>query len=365
MGRIRKNENVRVLLAGSRYELQFLKIPVMLCRNLEKSMTDLVNPCPCGSEKEYEQCCKIFHAGHLPENALLLMRSRYSAYVLNLPEYIIETTHPASPQYSQNKFSWKRNISQFSNHSIFNKLEILEFKEKNSVAMVTFTAHISQNGHDETFTERSYFEKFHNRWFYRTGELAKGRAMHLITDGPLRILPFAYYGDPVLRKTADPITEITDEIRTFIEEMVETMDAADGVGLAAPQVHRSLRLFIIRTPIGNENKITDLGEVKVFINPKLSLPSKETWKAPEGCLSIPTIRSLVERPCEITVEYTAIDGSLMKQRFSGWEAKAIMHENDHINGVLFIDRLEQEARTKLTPLLQNLEKRIHANLDSK
>src|ERR1700733_13250155 len=121
-------------------------------------MTKVTNPCPCGSHKEYEQCCGIFHKGGKPENALQLMRSRYSAFVLNLPDYIIATTHPASPQYSDNKFSWRRAISQFCQNSYFHNLEILDFKERNTIATVTFTVYLSQKGQDATFTEHSFFE---------------------------------------------------------------------------------------------------------------------------------------------------------------------------------------------------------------
>lgn len=322
-------------------------------------MTYLLNPCPCDSEKEYDQCCKMFHDGELTKDALQLMRSRYSAYVLNIPDYIIKTTHPASPQYSENKFMWKRSISQFSQHTSFQKLEVLDFKEKNTLATVTFTAHISQNNHDATFTEKSYFEKIHERWFYRGGQLTQGYAPNLVTIGQLRLLPLAYYGDPILRKIADPISEINDDIQTLVEEMIETMDASNGVGLAAPQVHHSIKLFVIRTPIENEQGKYDLGEVKVFINPTLSLPSEETWRAPEGCLSIPTLRADVERPKEITVEYTSINGDRIIERLSGWAARVVMHENDHINGVLYIDRLNPDEQLKFTPILQNLEKRIH------
>ena len=322
-------------------------------------MKDLVNSCPCFSMKEYANCCKPFHEGEIPENALQLMRSRYSAYVLNIPDYIVATTHPASPQYLENKFSWKRNISQFSLGSTFHKLEVLDFKEQTNLATVTFTAYLSQDTHDATFTERSYFEKINHRWLYRGGQLAQGHVPNLITTGQLRLLPLAYYGDPILTKKAEPISEITSDIIKLVEEMIETMDACDGIGLAAPQIHHSIRLFVIRTPIEIDQDKFEPGEVKIFINPRLSLPSEETWKAAEGCLSIPTVRALVERPKEVTVEYTSIEGKIVKQRVSGWEARVIMHENDHIEGTLFIDRLDQEEQSKLMPFLQNLERRIH------
>lgn len=134
-------------------------------------MTNPANSCPCCSGKSYDECCKLFHEGAMPENALQLMRSRYSAYVLNLPDYIVATTHPANPHYSENKFSWKRSISQFSRNSSFEKLEILDFKENKTEATVTFTAHLSQGNRDATFTEKSYFEKKDNQWLYLDGQL--------------------------------------------------------------------------------------------------------------------------------------------------------------------------------------------------
>lgn len=320
------------------------------------------NPCPCCSGNNYKTCCQPFHEGAQPQNALQLMRSRYSAYVLNIPEYIISTTHPASSQYSDNKFSWKRGISQFSKGSSFNRLEVLDFKEKETLATVTFTAHITQEGGDATFTERSFFEKKNNKWLYRGGQLSEGHAPNLVTIGQLRLLPLAYYGDPILRRLADPIAEINDELKKLVEEMIETMDACDGIGLAAPQIHHSIRLFITRAPMEVEKDKYESGEAKVFINPKLSLPSEDKFAMSEGCLSIPILRGQVERPREITVEYTTLEGELVLKRFSGWEARVIMHEYDHIDGVLFIDRMDPKEREKLEPLLQNLEKRIHDGL---
>lgn len=315
--------------------------------------------CPCGSGKNYSACCKLYHQGKAALTALDLMRSRYAAYVLNLPDYIIATTHPASPQYSENQFSWKRGISQFSKNSQFQQLEILDHKEKGNLATVTFTAHLSQDGQDATFTERSYFEKKGERWLYLGGQLQEGHAPNLVTVGQLRLLPLAYYGDPILRRKADPVGDITPDILKLVDEMVETMDAANGIGLAAPQVHHSIRLFIIRTPVESEEGKVEFGEIKALINPELSMPSQETWKESEGCLSIPGIRSSVERPLEITVEYTTLEGKRVKEHLKGWAARVVMHENDHINGVLFIDRISEEEKLKLKPELQKLQRRIH------
>lgn len=315
--------------------------------------------CPCSSGKTYIKCCRPLHKGKNAENALQLMRSRYSAYVLNLPDYIVATTHPASPQFLENKFSWKRRISQFSKKSNFHKLEILDFKENGNLASVIFTAFLSEGGEDGTFTERSYFEKRKGIWLYRGGQLTQGHAPNLVTTGQLRLLPLAYYGDPILTKKADPILEITPDIHKLVEEMVETMDACDGIGIAAPQVHHSIRLFVYRTPIFNKEEKMEMGDVNVVINPSISFPSDEMRQGSEACLSIPTIRAEVKRPKEITVEYTTLEGKKVSRVVSEWEARVFVHEFDHIEGILFIDRLEPEEKKRLLPLLKNLERRVH------
>lgn len=210
-----------------------------------------------------------------------------------------------------------------------------------------------------SFTERSYFEKIKGKWFYRSGQLSEGHAPNLITTNQLRLLPLAYYGNPILRKVADSITNITDDVRKLVEEMIETMDPCDGIGLAAPQIHHSVKIFVIRKPFEVEGGKIELKEVKVFINPELSAPSTETWKISEGCLSIPSIHAEVERPREITVEYSDLEGNRIKERVFGWEARVIMHENDHINGILFIDHLDETERKNLEPFLISLHNRIH------
>ena len=324
---------------------------------------DSPTTCPCCSGLPYEQCCKRFHDGFLPEDALQLMRSRYSAYVLDLPEYVINTTHPASPQYCADRSLWTKKITDFSKNSSFERLEVLDFKERGTLAIVTFVAHLSQGGKDATFTEKSYFERIKGRWFYRNGQLAEGHAPNLITTGQIRLLPLAYYGDPILRKKADTVLEITDDIRKLVEEMQETMDACNGVGLAAPQIHHSIRLFIIRRPIETSEEDFECGEVKVFINPEISSLSEEVWEASEGCLSIPTIYEKVSRPKAATVTYTNLEGDRIQERVSGWEARVILHEFDHIEGVFFIDRLDKEVREKLEPLLTHLKGRIHTGAE--
>jgi peptide deformylase len=204
----------------------------------------------------------------------------------------------SQPSIFHDAKEWAQKISEFSSHTEFKGLEILGFQENGSFATVTFVAHLIQDKKDVSFTEKSYFEKVKGKWLYRSGQLSQGCVPNLMTTGQLRLLPLAYYGHPILRRVADPILHITDDVRKLVEEMIETMDACDGIGLAAPQVHPSIKLFIIRKPVEIEAGKVEFREVKVFINPKVSLPSAETWKESEGCLSIPTIHGDVERPKE-------------------------------------------------------------------
>lgn len=106
----------------------------------------------------------------LPHTALDLMRSRYAAYALCLPEYIIRTTHPTNQEFESNTKEWEKKISQFCLTTKFLRLEILHFEEKKLSATVTFTAYLTQNKKDVSFTEKSYFEKVEGKWLYRSGE---------------------------------------------------------------------------------------------------------------------------------------------------------------------------------------------------
>lgn len=119
--------------------------------------------CPCCSGINYSECCKVFHDGTPPKTALQLMRSRYSAYALENPEYIIKTTHPDSPSFEKNRKNWKQSILEFSKESNFEKLEILEYGED----WVHFKAYL---GHG-TLDERSTFLKIDEKWLYLNGEL--------------------------------------------------------------------------------------------------------------------------------------------------------------------------------------------------
>src|SRR5258708_2213400 len=115
--------------------------------------------CPCSSDLPYEQCCKPFHEGKAPSTALELMRSRYAAYALDLPDYIIKTTHPKCQAFMLDFTKWKKSIREFSRNTIFEKLTICDYDLQEEVSHVTFTAHLKQFGKDASFTEKSRFEK--------------------------------------------------------------------------------------------------------------------------------------------------------------------------------------------------------------
>jgi peptide deformylase len=172
-------------------------------------------------------------------------------------------------------------------------------------------------------------------------------------------LKIVTYGDPILRKKCEPIAEITDEIRELVQAMIQMMDESNGCGLAAPQVGYPIRLFVLRDYIVQDNGEWTQAEPKVFINPKLSDPSNEMIRDNEGCLSIPGIRLEVDRPLCITVEATDLNGVVFTETIEGYNARIRMHENDHINGVLFIDRVDVHARKKIEPQLRELKKSKH------
>lgn len=122
--------------------------------------------CPCGTGKAYNKCCKPFHYGLPVPNAMLLMRSRYSAYAKHLPQYIMRTTHPASPHHNADVAKWSQDILLFCQHTQFVKLDVEEFIDGEQTAYVRFTAHLRQHGVDFELQENSLFEKVNGHWLY-------------------------------------------------------------------------------------------------------------------------------------------------------------------------------------------------------
>ena len=169
-----------------------------------------------------------------------------------------------------------------------------------------------------------------------------------------------YYGHAGLRKKCEEITEITDEIRQIAQDLIETLLDKDGAGLAAPQIGYYVRMFVSRYENGADSEGWPiLCPPKLYINPKLSQPSSEMDSHGEGCLSIPGIYEKVTRPISIEVEAMDLDGKIFTETATGWRARNLMHENDHINGVLFIDRIHPNRRKKIEPVLQKIKKKYN------
>ncbi|KDE71340.1 peptide deformylase [Fusobacterium necrophorum DAB] len=158
------------------------------------------------------------------------------------------------------------------------------------------------------------------------------------------------YGDPVLRKITEKVEEVNDEIREILRNMVETMYARDGVGLAAPQVGISLRMFVcdIGTP--------EESNVKKVINPLITPLTEETISVEEGCLSIPGIYKKVERIAKLKLEYQNEQGEFMEEILEGFPAIVVQHEYDHLEATLFVDRVSPMAKRMIAKKLQALKK---------
>lgn len=148
--------------------------------------------------------------------------------------------------------------------------------------------------------------------------------------------------DEVLRAKARPVTKFDDDLQTLIDDMIATMRAASGVGLAAPQIGRSIQLAVIETlPKSDEagNDIPGSRELFVIANPRIVWESREVVDGVEGCLSIPGYVGEVERAYAVRVRAQDRRGNPIKLRLKGWTARIFQHEIDHLNGVLYIDKL--------------------------
>ena len=142
--------------------------------------------------------------------------------------------------------------------------------------------------------------------------------------------------------------------------MMTTISPPYDVGISAPQIGRDLRIFVVNVTGEDKDSHPIFGEPKVYINPVLSEPSEEMVSLGEGCLSIPGVYGDVWRPHAITIEAIDLDGNPIKERVTGYRARVIMHENDHLNGVLFIDRLDPKDRRKMEHSLQAIKKKYRA-----
>ncbi len=174
------------------------------------------------------------------------------------------------------------------------------------------------------------------------------------------ILPIVAYGDSVLRKRGEDIDKDYPGLQELIDSMFETMYKASGVGLAAPQIGKPIRLFIVDTTgFVEEDEEDDEGLrefKKVFINPEIMDEKGEEWAFNEGCLSIPDVREDVDRPEKIAIRYFDRNFAEQQEEYEGLKARVIQHEYDHIEGILFTDYLSPLRKRVLKTKLNNIAK---------
>lgn len=169
------------------------------------------------------------------------------------------------------------------------------------------------------------------------------------------VYPIVMYGDPVLRKRAKDIQEGSEEVKQLAEDMFETMHAAQGIGLAAPQIGKDIRMFIVDgSVLDDEPELVDFK--KVFINAEIIEEDEDHEDMEEGCLSIPNIREKVGRPSSIRIKYFDENWNAFEEDFVGMKARIIQHEYDHIEGVLFIDYLTPLKKRLLKSKLSDISK---------
>ena len=177
------------------------------------------------------------------------------------------------------------------------------------------------------------------------------------------ILPIVAYGDPVLRKVAVAIDATYPDLEKLIANMKETMYNASGVGLAAPQIGKAIRLFLIdASPFAEDDDLSEEERTvlksfnRVFINPKILEEDGEEWIFNEGCLSIPDVREDVSRQPKITIEYQDENFKVHTETLEGLAARVFQHEYDHIEGILFTDKLSTLKKRIIKKKLENISK---------
>ncbi len=173
-------------------------------------------------------------------------------------------------------------------------------------------------------------------------------------------LPIRYYGHPDLRVKAKAVQEITPEIVQICEEMLAKMISLDNcIGFAGPQLGILLRIFVIREEKFIAENEYCFGDPEVIINPVLTAPSNELSSMVEGCMSLPGLHVEVYRPETIHVRYQNIRGEFIEEDLKDFRARMFMHENDHLNGVLHIDRMDPKERKKIEPILRTMKQKYN------
>ena len=154
-------------------------------------------------------------------------------------------------------------------------------------------------------------------------------------------------GNPILRTKTQQVVVVDEYVLKTISQLQEEVLKHNGLGIAAPQIGISLAICIARFPVRTSDNAFVPGEPRVFLNPKIVHVGQAMWEAEEGCLSIPKVYSNVRRPRDITLQYQDTSLQMHTEEFSEWPARILMHENDHLNGVLFIDRLPNSVKRRL------------------
>jgi len=177
------------------------------------------------------------------------------------------------------------------------------------------------------------------------------------------IYPIIAYGDPVLRKKTEELTPDYPKLDELIESMFETMYAAHGIGLAAPQIGKAIRLFIVdASPFEDDEDLSEEEQEfvstfkRVFINPQIIEETGDEWVFNEGCLSIPDVREDVFRQDTVTIEYLDENFKKHKETVDGMAARIIQHEYDHVEGILFTDKLSPLKKRLIKSKLTNISK---------
>jgi len=168
------------------------------------------------------------------------------------------------------------------------------------------------------------------------------------------IYPIILYGNPILKLRAKEVEKGAIDVAELSEDMFETMKSASGIGLAAPQIGKSLKIFVVDASPLEDKNVNDFRQV--FINPEIVEETGENWKFEEGCLSIPAIREEIERNKNLRIKYYDVNWEFHEDSFHGMKARIIQHEYDHLLGVLFTDYLTPLKRRLLKGRLGNISK---------
>lgn len=171
-----------------------------------------------------------------------------------------------------------------------------------------------------------------------------------------KMLPIVAYGHPTLRRVSHDIEKDYPELDQLIENMFETMYTSVGVGLAAPQINKSIRLFIVDASPYAEDYPDAKDFKKVFINPQIVEESGDSWMFNEGCLSVPNIREDISRKSTVRIQYYDTDFNFHDETFTGVIGRIIQHEYDHLEGIIFVDKVSPLKKTLLRRKLNDISK---------